>query len=280
MTSPQGRALNEQPWLSNPAKARMSAGGLALGMIVRLARSAEIARIAKATGHDFIFIDGQHALCSVETIGHIAQTVVACGVAPLVRARQLEDPDIARLLDNGAMGVIFPDVNTPAQARRAVEICKFAPLGRRSVSGGYAVFDFAARPLADTMSALNDATLVVCMVETREGLDNAEEIAAVDGVDVVHIGCNDLLNDLGRPGAFGDPVIMAAIRRLIGACKAHGKWAGLGGDKDVGRQAQLIGEGIQFVTTQSDVAFLMAEAARRTAELRAAAAGASPAPRT
>jgi 2-keto-3-deoxy-L-rhamnonate aldolase RhmA len=192
-------------------------------------------------------------------------------VAPLVRARHLEDPDIPRLLDNGVMGVVFPDVNTPEQARRCIEICKFAPYGKRSVSGGYSVFDFKPRPLAESTRILNDTTLVVCMIETREGLGNMEAITAVEGVDVVHIGCNDLLNDLGKPGAFGDPEIMAAIDRLIRACKANGKWAGLGGDKDVKRQAQLIRDGIQFVTTQSDLAFLTAEATRRSSELREAA---------
>ena len=263
--------MSQQWELRNAAKDRMSHGDVALGMIVRLARSAEIARIARTSGHDFLFLDAQHALFSAETIGHIAQTAVACGVAPLVRARHIEDPDIPRLLDNGVMGVVFPDVNTPEQARHAVEICKFAPYGRRSVSGGYSVFDFQAKPLAESTRILNETTLVVCMVETREGLVNMEAIAAVEGVDVVHIGCNDLLNDLGKPGAFGDPEIMAAIARLIEVCKTHGKWAGLGGDKDLKRQAQLIRDGIQFVTTQSDLAFLTAEASRRAGELREAA---------
>ena len=78
--------------LKNPVNERMRAGDVSLGMIVRLARSGEIARIAKTTGHDFIFIDGQHALFSVETIGHIAQTALGIGVAPLVRVRSCDDP--------------------------------------------------------------------------------------------------------------------------------------------------------------------------------------------
>lgn len=265
--------MTDRRKFTNPVKDRFQAGDVALGMIVRLARSGDIALIAKTTGHDFVFLDGQHALFSVETIGAIAQVAWASGVAPLVRARNIEDPDIPRLLDNGVMGVVFPDVNTPEQARRAVEICKFAPYGKRSVSGGYSIFEFQAKPLAESTRVLNDTTLVVCMIETREGLENVEAIAAVPGVDVLHLGCNDLLNDMGNPGAFGSPEIMAAIRRMIAACKKHGKWAGLGGDKDLGRQAMLISEGIQFITTQSDVAFLMAEASRRTAELRKAAVG-------
>src|SRR5688572_32080430 len=111
--------------LKNPVIERMRTGDVALGMIVRLARSAEIARIAKATGHDFIFIDGQHSLFSVETIGHIAQTALGIGVAPLVRVRSCGDPATPVILDNGASGIIFPDVNSDADARRAVNACKF-----------------------------------------------------------------------------------------------------------------------------------------------------------
>src|SRR5262249_1342967 len=123
----------------NPAKERMRKGDVALGMIVRAARTPDIARIAKTSGHDFLFLDAQHALYSVETIGNIAQAALGCGVTTIVRSRSVEDPDVPRLLDNGVMGIVFPDVNTAAQARRAVELCRFAPVGKRSVSGGYAV---------------------------------------------------------------------------------------------------------------------------------------------
>src|SRR5256885_7366246 len=102
----------------NPVKERMRAGDVALGLIVRLARSGDIARIAKTTGHDFIFIDRQHALFTLETIGHIAQTALGCGVAPLVRVRSCDDPDTAVILDNGATGIVFPDVGSAADAQR------------------------------------------------------------------------------------------------------------------------------------------------------------------
>ena len=179
--------------LKNPVNERMRSGGVSLGMIVRLARSGDIARVAKTTGHDFIFIDGQHALFTLETIGHIAQTALAIGVAPLVRVRSCDDPSISVILDNGATGIIFPDVSSDADARRAVDACKFPPIGKRSVGAGYPNFDFRPVPLTEAVPALNDSTLVVCMIETVEGLANVEAIAAVDGVDVLHVGCNDLL---------------------------------------------------------------------------------------
>src|SRR5437762_7883238 len=106
--------------LSNPLKEMMKAGKVALGMNVRLARSGDIARIAKSSGHDFIFIDGQHAIFTLETIAHIAHTALGCGITPLARVKSVDDQDVQVLLDNGVMGIVYPDVNTAAEARRAV----------------------------------------------------------------------------------------------------------------------------------------------------------------
>ena len=253
----------------NHALARMRSGQVALGMIVRAVRSGEIAMIARATDHDFIFIDGQHALFDLETIGHMTLAALGCGVTPVVRVRSFQDPDIPRLLDAGVMGIVVPDVNTPAQAEQVVAAAKFPPLGRRSIGGPSPVFGLRGVPPAEAMRALNDLTMVVCMIETREAVNNVEAIAAVPGIDVLHIGCNDLLVDIGKPGEFQNPELVTAISRVIAAGKTHSVQIGLGGDKDIGRQKAWIEKGVGFITTQSDVAMLTAEATRRTAELRA-----------
>ncbi|MEP9377819.1 aldolase/citrate lyase family protein [Aquabacter sp. CN5-332] len=258
--------------IPNPTRDRMAAGDVALGMNVRLGHNGDIARIAKATGHDFIFIDMQHSLFATETVGHIAQAALGCGISPMVRVRTPEDPNVPLLLDNGVTGIIFPDVETAEDARRAVNAAKFAPVGTRSVCGGYPYFNYAPTPLTQTIPAMNAATLVVCMIETMKGLQNVEEIAAVDGVDVVHVGANDLLTSMGKPGQFGDPEIMAAIERVIDVAKAHGRYSGFGGDRNVERQVSLIRRGARFVTTQTDIGFLMAEANRVTGSLRTALA--------
>src|SRR5262249_1640246 len=181
----QEAPMADAPILTNPLKDMMKAGKVALGMNVRLARSGDIARIAKSTGHDFIFIDGQHAIFTLETIAHIAHTALGCGITPLARVKSVDDQDVQVLLDNGVMGIVYPDVSTAAEARRAVARAKFPPIGRRSAAGAYPVFDYRAMPAGQTVSALNDSTLVVCMIETPEGVHNVEEIAKVDGVDVI-----------------------------------------------------------------------------------------------
>jgi len=253
---------------THPIKAKLRAGGVALGINTRLSRSGDIARIAKATGHDFLFIDAQHAIYDLETIGHIAQAAQALGIAPLVRVRSVNDPDITVMLDSCVTGIVFPDVNTPADARRAVETARFAPLGRRSVGGTPAQLDFRPMPTGKLMETLNEQTLLVAMIETVEGLENVEAIAAVPGIDILHVGSNDLLADMGKPGQFDCPEIVAAQARVTAAARANGLFAGCGGNRDVARQAAAIRAGAQFLTTQTDIAFLMAAASQWTDGVR------------
>ena len=133
--------------LVNPVKEKLRAGEVALGITVRISRTPDIARIAKSTGHDFIFIDGQHSIFNLESTIAIAHAALGIGLTCLVRVRNVDDPDASLLLDNGAAGIIYPDISTPAEAQKAVDTCKFPPIGRRSVVGGYPHFDFRSVPL-------------------------------------------------------------------------------------------------------------------------------------
>lgn len=249
--------MADQQKLTNPALERMRSGGVALGLSVRLGRSSEIVRIAKATGHDFMFIDGQHATFNVETVVTLASSALPLGVAPMFRVRGLNDPDTPMLLDNGVTGIIFPDINTAEEARRAVEICKFAPIGRRSVGAVFPQFEGRTPPLSEALPQINASTAVVIMVETARGLENIEAIARVPGVDVVHIGTNDLMVDLGKPGKLDDPAVENALDKAVAACRANKIFAGCGGIRDIKRQAALAKRGLQYFTTQSDTALLL-----------------------
>jgi 2-keto-3-deoxy-L-rhamnonate aldolase RhmA len=256
------------PDITNPVLRRMEANELALGLIVRLARSGDIARIAHGSGHDFIFIDVQHSIFSLETIAHMAQAALGCGVAPFVRVRSCRDPNIAGLLDAGVSGIVVPDVNTADDARQAVRAAKYAPIGRRSVTTGLPIFNFRPVPMQEAIPELNRNTLLVCMIESLEGLANADAIAAVEGVDVVQCALTDMLADMGKPGAYGDPQAMEAVAAITAAALRHGKFAGVGGDNDLERQAIFIRQGVRFISTQSDGALVMAGATRVSEGLR------------
>jgi 2-keto-3-deoxy-L-rhamnonate aldolase RhmA len=260
--------MSNPVFIPNPVMDRIRAGEPALGMTVRMGHSGDIVRIAKATGHDFIFIDVQHSLYNPETIGQMAQVALGCGIAAQVRVRSVDDPNVSLYLDNGATGIIFPDVNNAADAQRGVDAAKFGPVGKRSVCGGYPHFDYRAVPLTQSVPALNEAAMVICMIETVEGLNNVEAIAAVKGVDVIHVGSNDLLVNMGKPGKFDDPEIVAAQERCIAAARAHGKFAGIGGNRDVERQAAAVRKGCLYVTTQTDIGFLSAAAGAWTKGVR------------
>jgi 2-keto-3-deoxy-L-rhamnonate aldolase RhmA len=262
--------MSDKLAIINPVIRRLRANEFAIGMLIRLARSGDVVRIAKSAGHDFVFLDIQHALYSRETIAAMAQVAIGCGVSLLVRVRSCRDPDIATMLDCGATGIVVPDVNTAEEAREAVRVCKFAPVGRRSLMTGYPIFDYKPMPAAEAVSILNANTLLVCMLETREGIANAEEIAAVPGVDVVFVGMTDLLADIGKPGQFGDPEVMQATEKVIRAAQQNGKHSGAGGDPDPVRRLEFIRQGARFLTLNSDSSYLMAAATSAARELRAA----------
>jgi 2-keto-3-deoxy-L-rhamnonate aldolase RhmA len=262
----------ERPHIDNAVLDRMRAGEIALGLVVRLARSGEIAAIAKASGHDFLFVDTQHALFSLETIGHIIQAANGIGVATIVRVPRFDDPDIAKLLDAGASGIIVADVANAEQARKVVETCRFPPLGKRSVQSTYSVTGYRPYPVAALLEEVENKTLVACMIETLEGFRNVDAIAGVAGVDMIHVGCTDLLADMGKPGAFDDPEMLAMVHHVISVCRAKGKFAGLGGDRDLGRLAGYFDKGLSLYTTQTDITYLIEAASARTKALRQASA--------
>ena len=164
------------------------------------------------------------------------------------------------LLDNGVTGIVFPDVNTAEQAKLAVERTRFPPLGKRSVGGPVPHFDYQPMPAGELAAALNEATLIVAMIETVEAVENVEAIAAVPGIDVIHVGSNDLLMDMGKPGQFDAPDLIEAQERVIAAAAANGKFSGCGGNRDIGRQAEVIRKGARFLTTQTDIAFMTSAA--------------------
>jgi len=252
----------------NAVKDKLAAGQLVLGLSIRLLRTPDAAKIAKATDHDFLFIDMEHSALSFESVVDMSVAALDSGITPIVRVIGHDHWQASRVLDCGAMGVVVPHVNTGAEARRAVDACKYPPLGHRSMSAGFPHFDFQALPPAQAARLHNDNILVVVMVETAEAIDNVDEIAATEGVNVVHIGTNDLLAEIGLPGQFDHPRVAQMYQQVIAACRRHGKQAGLGGVRDAELCERYLRLGFRFMTTNSDLAFLLAGASQRTAELR------------
>ena len=248
------------PTVTNLAKQRLQQGQLALGMGVRGMRGVEVARVMKTAGYDFLFIDLEHGAASVETAFQISVAALDAGIAPLIRVPNGELALGTRCLDGGGLGIVIPHVDTAEEARAMVNAFRFQPLGHRSIGGGYPQFGFAAVPPQEVVKVLNDATLVVAMMETPRAIENAEAIAAVPGIDVLLMGTNDLCLEMGIPGQLDNERVVAAIDQVIGACKKHGKWPGLGGVYGKELMKRYIGRGMRFVLCGSDLSVLLAAA--------------------
>ena len=251
-------------------KEKLAAGELVLCMNLRLARSVDIAMVAKAGGYDALYVDMQHAPYSIETTATICAAALGIGITPLVRVPNHDAQWMSRVLDGGAQGVILPDVNTSGEAAAIVKACRFPPLGKRSVMGLGPAFGYRAVPLGEFNTRLNAETAVVVMLETAAGIDNADAIAAVPGVDVLLIGSGDLTTDLGIPGQVDHPRLRAAYERVAAACKKHGRALGVGGIRhNTNLQGELVRLGARFVIAGTDTNYVLAGARQDTAALRA-----------
>src|SRR5262249_59702845 len=135
----------------------------------------------------------------------------------------------SRVLDGGALGVIAPHVQSAADARRYVAAAKFPPLGDRSAAGPLPHLQYRSFPAVAADAALNAATLLIVQFESEEALSGADDIAAVEGVDLVMIGSNDLLADWGLAGQYEHPRLRDAYARAIAAFPQHRKQVGVGG---------------------------------------------------
>jgi staphyloferrin B biosynthesis citrate synthase len=259
--------------LINPILNMMRADQPALGLTTRLLTGAEAVRIARASGHDFLRVDTQHAVFDLEAIKQTALAGLGEGFGTVVRVRGIADPDAAVMLDAGIGGLVFPNIDSAEQARQAVRIAKFPPFGERSYGGSYPHFDYEAVAPGEAMRQLNQSTLVACMIESSEGLDEVEAIASVPGVDVVHLGMSDLLISMGKAGRYDDPVVEVAMQRIVDAVGKAGTFAGCGGAPSVEHQAAAIAAGARFVTTRADANFLLAGAASWLDQVRSALSG-------
>jgi 4-hydroxy-2-oxoheptanedioate aldolase len=178
--------------------------------------------------------------------------------------------DATRILDCGAQGVMVPHVQNAAEAQAAVAACLYAPKGHRSAFGSGPALGYAALGQAEVCRRLNAETLLLAMIETPEAVGNAAAIAAVDGIDGLHIGASDLSTEMGIPGQYRDPKMRAAFERVAGAARAHGKAMGVGGVReDFEFQSWLFGIGARYLTGGSDVGYILSAGRADVARLRA-----------
>jgi 4-hydroxy-2-oxoheptanedioate aldolase len=229
-------------------------------MTVRLVSNIEIASLARTAGFDTLYIDVEHSSFSLATASQICITALAVGIAPFVRVPSIRPEHVGRVLDGGALGVIAPHIRSrreiPAARRALRRRWPAAPaLPRVSAGGG--------EPGAQRRDDRHGP------VRSAEFLDHADEIMAVEGVDMAMIGTNDLLADWGLTGQYEHPRVREAYARVIAAARKHGKHVGVGGLATRPQlAAELVKMGARYVSTGTDLAFLLAACTEKAKQVR------------
>ena len=252
----------------NAAKARLKKNQLAVGIGIRLVRNVDIIKVMKAAGFDWLFLDLEHGVMSIETAAEICVAAQDSGIAPIVRVPDGQLDMATRALDGGGWGIVMPHVDTPEEAAELVAHVKYPPQGHRSVMGALPQFGYRGIGVGETSRIVNAELLTTVMIETPLALENAEKIAAVPGVDVLLIGTNDLAMEMGIPGQFAHEKIVGAYEKVIAACRKHGKWPGMGGIYNQPIMQRYIQMGARFLLSGGDIAFVQAGASARASFLR------------
>jgi len=227
-----------------------------------------IGHIVKAAGCDFVFFDMEHSGFSFETLKSAIRYFEAADVSVIVRVPGQENDMLARACDMGAEGLIAPMISTVAQAQAMVDSVKYHPIGKRGVGLALAHDNYRSAPVADALKAANDRTSVICLIETADGAENVDGIAALPGVDALWVGHFDLSVSLGIPGEFGHPKFKAAMERIIAAAKKHKKSLGRL-VPNVQQGTDHYKQGFDFICYSGDVWVLRDALAEAMGKLRA-----------
>jgi 4-hydroxy-2-oxoheptanedioate aldolase len=217
--------------------------------------------------YDTITVDLQHGLIDYQIALPMMQAIAAASDATVIaRPPWLEPGIIMKLLDAGALGILCPLINTPADAEELVRICNYAPKGMRSVGPTRAMMIYGP----SYMQEANDSVITLAMIETAQALENVEAIAKTPGLSALYIGPSDLSQSMGHPIKVDptDPPVLAAIDRIRDAAKAAGIKAGM--HCMMPQYARdMAARGFDFVTLGNDARMLTTELAARVGAFRA-----------
>ncbi|MCY2962188.1 MAG: aldolase/citrate lyase family protein [Planctomycetota bacterium] len=252
---------------TNRVKAALKAGQVVLGSEVSGLHSAEVPRLFAEAGLDFAFIDMEHSSMGLETVAELVHSARQAGITPIVRVPQAEYPWVARVLDNGALGIIVPRVNTEEEARQIVSWTRYPPRGIRGFACTRAQSEGEPISPRDYIEWVDAETLVVIQIERREAMENLEAMLSVPGVDVACMGLMDLSTDLGIPGEIDHPEMIAAVDRVVEVSRARGIAAGII-TADMRAIQFWIGRGMRFVSYSTDFLLLKDAASRACRQMR------------
>ena len=250
----------------NPVKQALREGRLQLGTNFGHFRSTEVPRILTTAGFHWAFIDCEHGVFDIETVYDLCRTSVVCGLSPVVRVASLEYDLIARALDCGAEGIIFPRVESIELLKQAISWTKFPPVGVRGYGLAAVHLNYANASIADAIDHMNKEIMVVLQIETVKAFEMRNELLSVKGVDTVMVGPADLSISLGVPGDFQNPKMVTTMEAIVESCNSHGVHPGTQ-TRTVGLGKFWKERGMKFLGCSSDISMMLESAKSIAGEL-------------
>jgi len=254
----------------NHTKRRLQQGEVVFGCAIQQFGVPEIARLLAAAGFDFVFIDAEHGPFGLETLHSLIRACLERDITPIVRVGELLYSLVARALDAGAQGIIFPRVESQTLLAEAIRWTRFPPLGVRGYGLTPPQLDYEARSFPEIIEHINANTLVVVQFETRTAIERREELLATPGIDVALVGPSDLSISLGVPGEFEHPKLLDTVFALMESCKRYNVLPGIQ-VRSPALARKWTERGMRFVGCGGEHGLLLEKARDVASELKAAA---------
>jgi len=251
----------------NHTRERLAKGEVVYGCGLQVYRSSEIPRALAIAGFDYVFIDMEHGSYNLETVHDMIVASNQAGITPIVRVGELQYTLCARLLDQGAQGIILPRVEDPGILEEALSWLRFPPAGKRGYGVNATLIDYEPRSFPEIVEHQNLNTLAVVQFETVTAMERADELLSLKGVDVVMVGPADLSISLGVPGQFDHPLMTETIGKLIEKCNQHHVVPGIQ-TRSVAMARQWVERGMRFVGVAAEHVLLLEKARETVAQLR------------
>jgi 2-dehydro-3-deoxyglucarate aldolase/4-hydroxy-2-oxoheptanedioate aldolase len=251
----------------NSVKKALRRGEVQLGCAFAQFRSPEIARILKTSGFDWAFVDTEHGNFSIETVQDICRVSALIGFCAVVRVAEMHYSQVARALDCGASGIVFPRVESAELLEHAVSWTKFPPDGVRGFGLTSMAVNYETASFPQMIEYFNENTLIILQIETVRAIEAREELLSVPGIDAVMIGTADLSISLGVPGEFDHPKMIEAMEAIRDTCVRRGVAPGAQ-TRSLGLARFWRERGMRFLGCSSETAMLADRAREITSNLR------------
>lgn len=253
--------------MNNRVKIAIKNNKAVFGPIIQTINSSTLIPLLNVAGFDFIYLDMEHGPFSMAQIGDMCMLARAFGIVPIVRPPSHRRDHLTRPLDAGAMGLLVPQVNNVVEAHAIVNCVKYHPMGERGFSSRGAHTGYQSMDVSEMISKANQDILIGIMIESVKGVENIEDIIAVEGIDLIVIGRGDLSQDLGLPGELDSELVRDSVDRVLDVCNKRSMPVGIICFDTPSAQSWLK-RGVQMLNYGSDISMIVDPSRQVLEELR------------